>query len=186
MSEVTAYKFQTLAARIDTALDIQTNMYGAWKEVATEAFNTGAKGWIYHALLRKKDGREVTAARKLQSFKTENPDGYKEAKEDSKRIREMVQEKVILRFGDNDKSKATARQTIKRIIDDVAAMAGMPAPEATGSNGGRTHYDHVSEALRSLRNHLGQVEPGQCLELLALWSEFEEAAINDGVLKEAD
>jgi hypothetical protein len=28
------------------------------------------------------------------------------------------------------------------------------------------------------------VEPGQCLELQGLWNEIEEAAINDGVLKD--
>ena len=180
MSQVT-HKFQTLAARIDTALDIQQNVYGAWKEVASEAFKSGAPGWIFYGLLRKKDGREVTAARKIQSLKAENPEGAKEAKEDNSKIRTMIEEKVIARGND----KSTARQTIKRVLDDVAAMAGMPKPESTGNaTGGRTHYDHVSEALRALRNHLNEVEPGQCLELQGLWSEIEEAAINDGVLKD--
>jgi len=180
MSQVT-HKFQALAAQIDTALDIQANVYGAWKEVASEAFKAGAQGWIFYGLLRKKDGREVTAARKIQSLKAENPEGAKEAKEDNSKIRTMIEEKVIARGND----KATARQTIKRVLDDVAAMAGMPKPEKTGTaSGGRTHYDHVSEALRALRNHLNEVEPGQCLELQGLWSEIEEAAINDGVLKD--
>jgi hypothetical protein len=185
MSEatVTTYKFQTLAARIDSALDLQEKSYGMWNEVAKEAFEVGTNGWIFYALLKKKDGREVTAARKVQSLKVENPEGAKEAKEDAKRIRTMISEKVKARLGES----ANDRVFVSRVVDSVAAMAGIPKPEANGtSKGGRTHYDHVSEALRALRNHLNEVEPGQCLELQGLWSDIEEAAINDGVLKESD
>jgi hypothetical protein len=177
------YKFQSLAAHIDEALTLQANSYGMWKEAASEAFKSGADGWIFYALLKKKDGREVTAARKVQHLKTVDPDGAKAAKEDAKAIREMISTKVKAKLGES----ANDRQYVSRVVDDVAAMAGLPKPEKVGtSQGGSTHYDKVAEACRMLRNHLNEVEPGQCLEMIDAWGAFEEAAINDGVLKDSD
>jgi len=177
------YKFQTFAAKVDNALDLQSNSYGMWKEAAVDAFQNGTPGWIFYALLKKKDGREVTAARKIQSLKVTDPDGAKAAKEDAKVLREMISTKVKAKLGES----ANDRQYVSRVFDDVAAMAGLPKPEKAGnSKGGSTHYDKVAEACRMLRNHLNEVEPGQCLEMIDAWGAFEEAAINDGVLKDSD
>jgi hypothetical protein len=153
-------------------------MYGAWTEVASEIVKDFGEPVVLNMLLRKKDGREVTAKRKLDHLKAVNPDGHKSAKDDAKLIREMIVEKSKARGVDNP------RMNVSRVVDKAAEIIGMPKPEATGSKGGTTSYDKVAEALRMLRNHLDQTEPGQCLELKDAWAEFEEAAINDGVLKD--
>ena len=171
-------RFTTLAAHVEGALDLAESMYGAWTEVAADIVKDFGEPVVFNMLLRKKDGREVSAKRKLDHLKTVDPDGHKAAKDDAKTIREIIVEKSKARGVDNP------RMNVSRVVDKAAEMIGMPKPEATGGKGGTTSYDKVAEALRMLRNHLDQTEPSQCLELKDAWAEFQEAAINDGVLKD--
>ena len=76
------------------------------------------------------------------------------------------------------------RKKLRDFMQYAKELAGF---EAKGSSkGGSTHYDHVATALRSLRNHLLEVDGHACQELKALWPAIEEAALNDGVLKDQD
>ena len=172
-------RFSTLAAHVDGALDLAESMYGAWTEVASDIVKEFGEPVVFNMLLRKKDGREVTAKRKLDHLKTVDPDGHKAAKDDAKTIREIIVEKSKARGVDNP------RMNVSRVVDKAAEMIGMSKPETSlFGKGGTTSYDKVAEALRMLRNHLNQTEPSQCLELKDAWAEFEEAAVNDGVLKD--
>lgn len=74
----------------------------------------------------------------------------------------------------------------KKLRDFMGYAKEIAGFETKASKGGSTHYDHVATALRSLRNHLLEVDGTACRELKELWSAIEEAAINDGVLKEED
>ena len=75
------------------------------------------------------------------------------------------------------------RKKLRDFMNYAKEAAGF---EAKGAKGGSTHYDHVATAMRSLRNHLLETDGSSCRELKELWSAIEEAAINDGVLKEED
>ena len=170
--------FVTLGAKVDQALDSQASVYGMWTEISADIVKQLGEPVVFNMLLRKKDGREITAKRKLDHLKTVDPDGHKEAKESAKIIRDIIVEKSKARGVDNP------RMNVSRVVDKAAEIIGMPKPEATGGKGGTTSYDKVAEALRMLRNHLNQTEPSQCLELKDAWAGFEEAAVNDGVLKD--
>jgi hypothetical protein len=76
------------------------------------------------------------------------------------------------------------RKKLRDFLGYAKEVAGFQ--KATTTSGGSTHYDHVATACRSLRNHLLETESTSCLELKALWSAIEEAALNDGVLKSED
>lgn len=76
------------------------------------------------------------------------------------------------------------RKKLRDFMQYAKEVAGFETKAST--KGGSTHYDHVATAMRSLRNHLLEVDGSACQELKALWSAMEEAAINDGVLKEED
>ena len=76
------------------------------------------------------------------------------------------------------------RKKLRDFLTYAKEVAGFQ--KATTTSGGSTHYDHVATACRSLRNHLLETESNSCLELKALWSAIEEAALNDGVLKSED
>lgn len=74
----------------------------------------------------------------------------------------------------------------KKLRDFMGYAKEAAGFETKASKGGSTHYDHVATAMRSLRNHLLETDGSSCRELKELWSAIEEAAINDGVLKEED
>jgi hypothetical protein len=74
----------------------------------------------------------------------------------------------------------------KKLRDFMGYAKEIAGFETKGAKGGSTHYDHVATALRSLRNHLLEVDGSACRELKELWPAIEEAALNDGVLKEQD
>lgn len=177
MSTVENNRFSTIISHVAAALDAQESVYGMWTEVAADVVKLG-EPVVLNMLLRKKDGREITASRKLAHLKTVDPDGYKAAKADAKVVRDIIVTESKNRGSDNP------RMNVSRVVDKAAEMIGMPKPEGVGSKGGTTSYDKVAEALRMLKNHLEKTEPGQCLELKDAWAGFEEAAINDGVLKD--
>ena len=184
-SNMSNNRYRDIVTHVSTALDVQISVYGMWNEVAADVVKLGegaGDGVVLNLLLRKKDGREVTATRKLAHLKTVDPDGYKQAKDDAKAIREIIKEQAETRGLD----KATPRQIISRVTEKAAEMIGMPKPETTGSNGGSTSYDKVAEALRTLRNHLPQCEVEIFAEMETTWADLEEIAVRIGLLKEAE
>jgi hypothetical protein len=181
ISNMSNNRYRDIVTHVTTALDVQISVYGMWNEVSTDVVQLG-EAVVLNLLLRKKDGREVTATRKLAHLKTVDPDGYKQAKDDAKAVREIIKEQAETRGLD----KATPRQIISRVTEKAAEMIGMPKPEATGSNGGSTSYDKVAEALRTLRNHLPQCEAEVFAEMETTWADLEEIAVRIGLLKESE
>ena len=76
------------------------------------------------------------------------------------------------------------RKKLRDFMQYAKEVAGFETKGKSG--GGTTHYDHVATAMRGLRNHLLETDGNSCRELKELWSAMEEAAINDGVLKEEE
>lgn len=174
-------RYRDIVTTTGAALDAQISAYGMWNEVSAHVVQLG-EAVVFNLLLRKKDGREAMATRKLAHLKTVDPDGYKQAKDDAKAVREIIKEQAESRGLD----KATPRQIISRVTEKAAEMIGMPKPETTGSNGGSTSYDKVCEAMRTLRNHLPQCEVEIFAELETTWADLEEIAVRLGMLKESD
>lgn len=70
---------------------------------------------------------------------------------------------------------------LKRFMDEVKQAAGIAKPKAGSS--GKEEIKFVEEAARMLQNHLFKTAEGQCHALKNLWDHFQEACIEDGVIK---
>lgn len=84
-----------------------------------------------------------------------------------------------------DRAKARGEKNpnmkVKRFMDAVKDSAGIAKPKPGSS--GKPEIKFIEEAMRMLQNHLFKVDQGQCVNLQADWERFQEAAIDDGVLK---
>ena len=85
-----------------------------------------------------------------------------------------------------DRAKAAGEVNVnmklKRFMDEVKEMAGLTV-SGKGAKGGKEEIKFVEEAARMLQNHLFKTAEGQCHAIKELWDRFQEAAIEDGVLK---
>jgi hypothetical protein len=189
--QTTAEKFVVFAAAVDQALDVESqareSIKAAWRAMAVKANSVFGTDWIHVAMLSKRDPAiSETASRKVAELKAANSETFKIIKEYASGIRNTVKEKVLARAeaGSND------RETWSRFLTNAVEDAGLTAlyvpkdAKAPGTGSGTTSYDKVAEALRVLRNHLPQCEPQAVENLLGMWSDIEEAAIDDGILKE--
>lgn len=190
--QTTVEKLAAFAAIVDQALDVESqareSIKAAWRDMAVRANEVFGTDWIHLAMLSKRDKAIIeTAKRKVAELKAENSETFKTTKEYASGIRNTVKEKVLARAeaGSNDR-EPWSRFLVYAVEDAGLTSVYVPKDaKAPGTGSGSTSYDKVAEALRVLRNHLSQCEPQAVENLLTMWPDIEEAAIEDGLLKEA-
>jgi len=188
--QTTVEKFAVFAAIVDQALDIESqareSIKAQWRASAHEAINLFGSEWIHYAMLSKRDPAIVKEAKRAVDFlKSENSEQAKTHKEYAQGIKAAIVERVKAR----SESGGNPREQYSRFLTYCVEILGLdrytPREAAPGTGSGTTSYDKVAEALRVLRNHLSQCEPQAVENLLTMWPDIEEAAIEDGLLKEA-
>ena len=190
--QTTNEKLAAFGSYVDLALDTEAEAKGMikarWVETATQAVNEFGTEWIHFAMLSKRDPAiAATAKRNVDTMKATNAEQAKTFKEYASGIKTLVSEKVKAR-SDNG---GNPREQISRFLAYCVEAAGLTSvyvpkeSKGPGTGSGTTSYDKVAEALRVLRNHLSQCEPQAVENVLELWPDIEQAALDDGLLKES-
>jgi len=185
-------KLVVFGAMLDQALNAEAEakaiIKARWKETAQGAIDTFGADWIHFAMLSKRDPAiAATAKRHVDSIKGSHAENAKTFREYASGIKATVKDKVEARADD----KGNYREQYSRFLAYCVELSGLSSlyvpkdANAPGTGSGTTSYDKVAEALRVLRNHLSQCEPQAVENLLSMWPDIEEAAIDDGLLKEA-
>jgi len=185
-------KLVVFSAMLDEALNVEAEAKAAvkarWKETANKTNGLFGTDWIHFAMLSKRDPAiAATAKRHVDSLKAAHSENAKTMKESASGIKAMVKEKVEARADD----KGNYREQYSRFLAYCVELSGLSdlyvpkEAKGPGTGSGTTSYDKVAEALRILRNHLSQCEPQAVENVLELWADIEQAAIDDGLLKES-
>ena len=188
--QTTAEKLVIFGASVDSALDTQHEaqqmIKAQWRASAEKAIDLFGCDWLHFAMLSKRDIAIAKMAKaEVERLKAENAETAKTLKEYAQGIKAQVVERVKAR----SENGGNPREQYSRFLAYCVEVAGLdylytPREKAPGTGGGTTSYDKVAEALRVLRNHLSQCEPQAVENLLALWVDIEQAALEDGILKE--
>jgi len=187
--QTTAEKLAIFGAAVDTVLNTEAEVQGLikaqWRATAGKALELFGCDWIHYAMLSKRDPGVVKVAKAyVETIKGENSEYAKTTKEYASSIKQSVVERVKARSDEG----GNPREQYSRFLAYCVEIAGLseyaPRDKAPGTGSGTTSYDKVAEALRVLRNHLPQCEPQAVENLLALWVDIEQAALEDGVIKE--
>ena len=190
--ETTNEKLAVFGSYIDIALDTEKEANGmikaGWFNGAEQAVNIFGSEWIHFAMLNKRDAAIVAIAKRhVESLKAGNAEQAKTFKEYASGIKSMVTEKVKARSDNGGNPREQLRRFLTYCIE-IAKLTAIYVPgesKGPGTKAGTTSYDKVAEALRVLRNHLSQCEPQAVENVLTLWPDIEQAAIEDGLLKES-
>lgn len=187
--QTTAEKFVVFAAAVDQALDVESqareSIKAQWRISAQQAVDLFGQEWIHYAMMSKRDPAIVQAAkREVESMKAENSERAKTYKEYAQGIKAAIVERVKARSESGGNPREQYSRFLAYCVEILCFSQYMPREAAPGTGSGTTSYDKVAEALRVLRNHLPQCEPQAVENLLGMWSDIEEAAIDDGILKE--
>ena len=187
--QTTADKLVIFGASVDSALDTQHEaqqmIKAQWRASAEKAIDLFGCDWIHFAMLSKRDVAIAKMAKaEVERLKAENAETAKTLKEYAQGIKAQVVERVKAR----SLTGGNPREQYSRFLAYCVEVTGMaryePREKAPGTGGGTTSYDKVAEALRVLRNHLPQCEPQAVENLLGVWDDIEQAALEDGILKE--
>jgi hypothetical protein len=187
--QTTADKLVIFGASVDSALDTQHEaqqmIKAQWRASAEKAIDLFGCDWLHFAMLSKRDVAIAKMAKaEVERLKAENAETAKTLKEYAQGIKAQVVERVKAR----SENGGNPREQYSRFLAYCVEVAGLaryePREKAPGTGSGTTSYDKVAEALRVLRNHLPQCEPQAVENLLGVWEDIEQAALEDGILKE--
>jgi len=187
--QTTAEKFVVFAAAVDQALDVESqareSIKAQWRVSAQQAIDLFGHEWIHYAMMSKRDPTIVKEAKRaVDAMKAEDSERAKTYKEYAQGIKSAIVERVKARSESGGNPREQYSRFLAYCVDILGFGRYVPREAAPGTGSGTTSFDKVAEALRVLRNHLPQCEPQAVENLLGMWSDIEEAAIDDGILKE--
>ena len=159
---------------------------GATQPVPLTAFQTALDTWLDTA---KKEHGAVKKAALMALEIFDKDDAVKrrwilKATRTGNKPAQLAYDWVTTQVKDRAKAagEVNVNMKLKRFMDEVKQAAGLAKPKAGSS--GKEEIKFIEEAARMMQNHLFKTLEGQCHALKNLWDRFQEACIEDGVLKE--
>ncbi len=159
---------------------------GVTQPVPLTAFQTALDSWLDSAK-KEKGAVKKAAAMALEIFDKDDTVKRRwilKATRTGNKPAQLAYEYVTGQVKDRAKiaGEVNVNMKLKRFMDEVKEMAGLTV-SGKGAKGGKEEIKFVEEAARMLQNHLFKTAEGQCHALKTLWDHFQEACIEDGVLK---
>ncbi len=153
--------FTTFATLVDGALEVQQTVYGKWRESAKFSIEQFGTQWLMT--------KDSNAMAKLSK------DEKASVLATQKELRNIVTTRAEARGHSNP------RKVWADFTEYAREAAGMPSKKKV--KGGKTSYDHVCEALRTLRNHMPECDNSEVSGIYDEWKALEESAEYCGLLK---